>query len=110
MRLGRPFVVDGKYRTTTSQNSSICKRNDNAGCCNSHTPEKVARTAVEEEIGKQWLKSAEAEHASVASFAKHSLQLVSLGAPAELIKAAQVSAMDEIRHSQICYDIAGRFL
>ena len=62
------------------------------------------------EIGKQWLISAEAEHASVASFAKHTLQLMSIGAPSELIEASQQASIDEIRHAKICYGIANVFL
>jgi len=107
---GRPFVVEGKYRTTTSQNFSSSKMNDNSHWCNSYTPEKLAKSVVNEEIGRQWLTLAEAEHASVASFAKHTLQLMSIGAPPDLLAASQESAIDEIRHAQICYGIASVFL
>ncbi|MGZ3420011.1 MAG: ferritin-like domain-containing protein [Polyangiales bacterium] len=40
------------------------------------------------------------EHASVAAFARVSLELLALGAPADLVKAAHVAALDEIRHAE----------
>ena len=45
------------------------------------------------------------EHASVAAFARVSLELLALGAPSELVAAAHVAAMDEIRHAQVCWGL-----
>lgn len=45
------------------------------------------------------------EHASVAAFARVSLELLALGAPSDLVTAAHVAAMDEIRHAQLCWSI-----
>lgn len=56
----------------------------------------------------QWLVDAAAEHASVASFARASLQLLALGAPAELVSAVHAAALDEIAHARACYALAAR--
>jgi hypothetical protein len=45
------------------------------------------------------------EHASVAAFARVSLELLALGAPSELVAASHVAAMDEIRHAELCWSL-----
>jgi len=45
------------------------------------------------------------EHASVAAFAQVSLELLSLGAPPDLIEAAHRAALDEIRHARMCWSV-----
>ena len=63
-----------------------------------------------QEVGRRWLEQGEGEHSSVASFARHTLQLMSIGASAELLIASQQAAVDEVRHSKICYGLASSFL
>ncbi len=53
-----------------------------------------------------WRASAAYEHASVASFARLSLQLLSLGAPPDLVEDTHRAAQDEIRHAALSYGIA----
>lgn len=62
------------------------------------------------EIGIEWIQQAEAEHASVASFARHTLQLMSMGAPAKLLTSSQQASLDEIKHAKMSYGIASAFL
>jgi hypothetical protein len=45
------------------------------------------------------------EHGSVAAFAVVSLELLALGAPADLIERAHVAALDEIRHARVCWSL-----
>jgi hypothetical protein len=45
------------------------------------------------------------EHASVAAFARVSLELMAFGAPAELVSAAHVAALDEVRHARLCWSL-----
>ena len=52
------------------------------------------------------MEQAEGEHASVASFARNTLQLLTLGSPSELLVASQQAGIDEINHAKISYDIA----
>jgi len=49
------------------------------------------------------------EHASVASFAQVSLQLLALGAPPELLRGAHQAALDEIEHAQAMYRLASAY-
>lgn len=46
------------------------------------------------------------EHASVASFARASLELLALGAPPELVAATHAAAGDEVRHARLAFSIA----
>jgi hypothetical protein len=49
------------------------------------------------------------EHASVASFARVTLELLALGAPPELVAEASRAALDEVCHAQLCFALASRF-
>jgi hypothetical protein len=57
-------------------------------------------------IAASWTKSALAEHASIASFARFTLELLALGAPADLVHGAQRAMGDEIVHAELCFGIA----
>lgn len=54
-----------------------------------------------------WARAAADEHASVASFARHALELMALGAPAELLAEVARAMADEVRHAQLCARRAG---
>jgi hypothetical protein len=56
----------------------------------------------------EWLESAALEHASIASFAILSLELMALGAPADLVRRAHEAALDEIRHAASAYALASK--
>lgn len=58
----------------------------------------------------KFVKQGEGEHASIASFARHTLQLMTTEAPALLLMGAQKAALDEIKHAKMCYGIAEAFL
>ena len=60
----------------------------------------IDNSTYKQEVGLQWLRQAEEEHASVASFARHTLQLMSFGAPSELLKESQRASVDEIKHAK----------
>lgn len=67
--------------------------------------------AVEDEttrraLAAQWRENGRTEHASVAAFAKLTLDLLALGAPPALIAGAQKDALDEIRHAELCFSLA----
>jgi len=65
----------------------------------------VARS---EDLEARWLREAAFEHASVASFARASLQLLALGAPSELVAAVHGAALDEIEHARAFFALAAR--
>jgi hypothetical protein len=85
---GRPFLVGGRAQVA---------RLNREGERGRHGP-----------LAEAWLADALMEHASVAAFARLSLQLLSLGAPAELVRDAQLASLDELRHADFCFDMAAR--
>jgi hypothetical protein len=57
-------------------------------------------------VAQAWRENGKTEHASVAAFAKLSTELVALGAPAHLVEAAHRDALDEMRHTRLCFSLA----
>jgi hypothetical protein len=62
--------------------------------------------AIDPGVAEQWRENGRTEHASVAAFARLTLDLMALGAPPELVAAANEDALDEIRHTQRCFALA----
>lgn len=62
-----------------------------------------------EALAQDWARDGLAEHASVAAFAKHTLALLSFGAPSALIEASQRAGADEIRHARLCFGLAAAY-
>ena len=77
---GRPFLVQGEQRVASLADgyTSTCA----------------------------WLADARVEHASVAAFARLSLQLLAFGAPPELVRDAQLASLDELRHADFFFELA----
>jgi hypothetical protein len=61
-------------------------------------------------VTEHWVRAALMEHASVAAFARFTLQLLHLGAPRQLLERSQQAMRDEIEHARLCFDLAGRYL
>ncbi|MFT3775751.1 MAG: ferritin-like domain-containing protein [Minicystis sp.] len=101
--IGRPLLVQGEARTAApiarADWSAADVTPDLAGL------DETARVA----IAAHWLDIAALEHASVASFARFTLELLSLGAPARLIAEAQQAGLDEVEHARLAYAIAGAY-
>jgi hypothetical protein len=57
-------------------------------------------------VAAQWRENGRTEHASVAAFARLTLDLIGLGAPPELVADANRDALDEIRHTELCFGLA----
>lgn len=60
-------------------------------------------------LAQEWLTIAQQEHASIASFAQLSLELLRYGASAELVSQCQACLQDEIRHAKIAFRFASHF-
>lgn len=73
------------------------------------TVSRVGDPEIAKGVGAEWRNNAGKEHASIASFAQLSLDLLAVGAPPELLAAVQSDICDEIRHTRICYSIARDF-
>ncbi len=65
---------------------------------------------VRERAAREWLDDAAMEHASVAAFARATLELLAVGAPAELVAGCRAAAQDEIEHARLCFAMARRAL
>jgi hypothetical protein len=120
------------------QGAECCYPIDNNGSCVAGRPFLVARRAVTAEVRRggaarawasapelpdvtalspadraalasAWLADARMEHASVASFARFSLDLLAVGAPAELVAAAHAAAIDEVHHARLCFAFASAY-
>ncbi|AKV02879.1 hypothetical protein AKJ09_09542 [Labilithrix luteola] len=57
-------------------------------------------------LAAQWRENGRTEHASVAAFARLTLDLVALGAPPALVRSANEDAIEEIRHAELCFAVA----
>jgi hypothetical protein len=102
---GRPFLIAGMPRSAAGvERSDWCSRAD----VESDVPCALA-PALRAEIARGWMEQALMEHASVAAFARFALQLLSLGAPPELVADAARAMQDETRHARDCFRLARRY-
>lgn len=92
---GRPFLVDGTARVAEPRRAERSRGPANHG------------EAIR--IADAWVRDGLAEHASVASFSRLALELLSLGAQLDLVRAANRAADDEVRHAETCFAIAARY-
>ena len=92
LSVGRPYVVDGSSRAAAAAT-------DAAGDWSlplERSPSAGITLAAAHALAKHWAAMGAAEHASVASFAQHSLDLMGVGAPASLVQAVHQAAADEV--------------
>lgn len=72
-------------------------------------PVRIVETddaSTRDALAAQWRENGRTEHASVAAFARLTLDLMALGAPPELVSDANRDALDEIRHAELCFGLA----
>ncbi len=60
-------------------------------------------------LAARWLHDAQLEHASIAAFARTSLELLAFGAPPELVSEAHQAALDEISHARVTFALASAY-
>jgi hypothetical protein len=100
---GRAFLIEAEARTApTASRGDWCA--DLALHLDGLTP------AARQTLGEWWLQAAAHEHASIASFARFTLELLALGAPPHLVAEAQHAALDEVEHARIGYAVASACL
>ncbi len=66
--------------------------------------------ATRRALGEAWARDGLFEHASVASFSRFSMQLLALGAPADLVRDTHAACIDEVRHTELCLALASAYL
>ena len=57
-------------------------------------------------LADAWAALGRMEHASVAAFARFILELLAVGAPPDLVLAAQRALADEVEHARLCFAMA----
>lgn len=98
---GRPFLVAGEARV-----ASAVARND---WTVDATAGEALGPAERQVLAAAWQRDAAYEHASVASFARFTLELLAVGAPPDLVAGSQQAGLEEIRHAQLCFGLAARY-
>lgn len=101
---GRPFIVDEQLRVAEPcrDDARMWSSLEPAPC--PALPPDVAAT-----LATHWTRVGLFEHASVASFARFTLELLALGAPPALLRASQRAAADEVHHAELAFALASRY-
>jgi len=101
---GRPFMIGSEARR-----AAAIERGDwLVALPPTHDDERLDdRTRAALRDG--WLEDARLEHASVASFSRFVLHLLSFGAPSELVRQALRASEDEVEHARGCFALASRY-
>lgn len=101
--IGRPFLIDGEART-----ANIETRED---WCENTSLTNIADLPLNlrNELAEAWEHTARMEHASIAAFARFALELLSLGAPSELIMRTNAAMVDETNHARLAFALAGAY-
>jgi hypothetical protein len=60
-------------------------------------------------LAAHWTDVGLMEHASIAAFARFALQLLALGAPADLIEETNFALADETKHARLCFALASSY-
>jgi hypothetical protein len=100
---GRPFLVQDVPRVAPSSSSA-------AWTAGQARPAVSQLTLAERQaLAKHWTRMGQMEHASIAAFARFSLQLLSLGAPPELVEDCTRALRDETEHAKLCFELASAY-
>lgn len=97
--VGRPFLVDGKARVAGAGH-------DPSWSTAIEIELGTVPAAVRHRLAARWTETALGEHASIASFARFQLQLLQVGAPADLVADTTRAMADEIQHARDAFAIA----
>ncbi len=100
---GRPFLVDAAHRQAEVVGRSDWANATLAPDCSALTPGERSLLA------EHWRQIGAMEHASIAAFARFQLQLLALGAPAELVEQTNRALVDETRHARLAFGLAGAY-
>lgn len=103
---GRPFQTDTGRRESAAVSSSTWS---NAPWSSTPVRTDELPADLRDAVVSTWTATARAEHASVASFSRFVLELMALGAPAELVAWATRAQADEIRHAELAFGIASAY-
>lgn len=105
--IGRPFEVEGQWRSAPVEER--CDWQGEFADMVPAIPRAALAPALRDQLADWWLAAARMEHASVASFARLVLELMAVGAPADLLARASQAAIDEVRHAELCFALAEHY-
>ena len=97
---GRPLSVDGEHLVAESVECSDWRRRDASVAPLGLSPSERERAVA------AWTRAGLSEHASVASFNRFVIELMSLGAPPDLVMESLQAAADEVVHARDCFSVA----
>lgn len=107
--VGRPFLVEGRPRAATARPGSDPAEPGGWSAGGAAPRLDGLGPAEREALAAAWARDGMLEHASVAAFARFSLELLAAGAPADLVEAAHRAALDEVRHARLCLSLAAEY-
>jgi hypothetical protein len=100
--VGRPFMIDGEARLAALATGE--------GWAEPLAPDmSQLAPATRAALADFWGKEALFEHASIASFARFVLELLSVGAPAYLVRDAQRALAEEGDHARVSFGLASAY-
>ena len=105
---GRPFVDSSGIGLTASLLPSCSVNSHDAW-----TEQKLVTgdrspnaTSASLEIKQEWITNALGEHSSIASFSAFAIELMTNGAPSDLVEDSLQAGLDEVRHAKVSFAIA----
>ncbi len=100
--IGRPFLVHGAERLAPTE--------IRADWCDGMRPRQDdLDAATRRALVEHWTLVGRMEHASVAAFARFTLQLMALGAPPDLVGRSQRAGLDELGHARAAFGLAAAY-
>jgi hypothetical protein len=101
---GRPFLIESVARVAPAVVSGAWLPD------RSRSPRVEHLTADERAaLAAHWTRMGQMEHASIAAFARFNLQLLSLGAPPQLVEDCTSAMADETAHTRLCFEVASAY-
>jgi hypothetical protein len=108
---GRPLAVEFTAPGSTHRVAPPALRDDWARLVlrDVAPTEETPMSASLRPLAAAWREDALQEHASIASFARFVLELLSVGAPPVFVMSAVQAGLDEIEHARLCFALASAY-
>jgi hypothetical protein len=100
--VGRPFIIDGSARL-----APVADRSDWRAVLSPNLDRLTHRERAA--LAERWTEIGLMEHASIAANARFALELLSLGAPSDLVREAIAAADDETVHARDAFALASAY-
>lgn len=106
---GRPFLVRNEMRVARAVERDDWTDRAGSPPGSRALPREALDALTRQALAEAWLEDALLEHASIAAFARLSLELLAVGAPPGLIAAAGQAGLDELTHAKTCFAMAAAY-